>query len=178
MSDLMTVPSNPERLVPTVNSLAGTRLFTVGESTQPLAVGSAPAPLSSILALTGYNNTPITNARLDALQAALNTDLDNDIVNASNDVHREAIRISRTLNDGSEVITAFPNTDIGNQLKQIARLIKSRTALHMNRQIFFCTLDGFDTHTQQVGTQQLLFSRFSQASRAFYDEINGAGHRR
>ena len=175
MSDLMTVSSNPERLVPTVNSLAGTRLFTVGESTQPLAVGSAPAPLSSILALTGYNNTPITNARLDALQAALNTDLDNDIVNASNDVHREAIRISRTLNDGSEVVTAFPNTDIGNQLKQIARLIKSRTALHMNRQIFFCTLDGFDTHTQQVGTQQLLFSRFSQASRAFYDEMTAQG---
>ena len=175
ISDRMTIPANPDRLVPTVNSLAGTRLFTVGETTQPLAIGPAPTPLSSILALVGYNNTPASNARFDALMAGLDADPSNELVVASNEIHREAIRISRTLNDGAEVTVPFPNTELGNQLKQVARMIKARNALQVNRQIFFCTLDGFDTHTGQIAGQNALFSMFSQASRAFYDEMTAQG---
>jgi uncharacterized protein (DUF1501 family) len=175
ISDRMTIPANPNRLVPTISSLAGPRLFTVGEQSQPLSLGPAPAPLSSILALTGYNGTPAANARLAALEAQLNIEQDHDIVRAANEIHREAIRISRTLNDGSEVTVAFPNTDIGNQLKQIARMIKARSALNVTRQVFFCTLDGFDTHTGQLNQQGALFSRFSQATRAFYDEMVAQG---
>jgi uncharacterized protein (DUF1501 family) len=171
----MTVPANPNRLVPTVSSVAGARLFTVGETTQPLALGPAPAPLSSILALTGYNGTPIANARLAALEGQLDIEQTHDIVRASNEIHREAIRISRSLNDGAEVTVVFPNTDIGNQLKQVARMIKARSALQLTRQIFFCSIDGFDTHTGQLNAQATLLGRFSQASRAFYDEMVAQG---
>jgi uncharacterized protein (DUF1501 family) len=175
ISDRMTIPANPDRLVPTVNSIAGARLFTVGETTQPLSLGPAPAPLSSILALTGYNGTPAANARLAALEGQLDIEQGHDIVRASNEIHREAIRISRSLNDGSEVTVAFPATDIGNQLKQVARMIKARSALHVTRQIFFCSLDGFDTHTGQLTGQAALLGRFSQASRAFYEEMVAQG---
>jgi uncharacterized protein (DUF1501 family) len=175
ISDRMTFGANPNGLVPTVNSLNGARLFTVGETTQPLSIGPAPAPLSSILALTGYNGTPAANARLVALEGQLDVDQGHDIVRASNEIHREAIRISRSLNAGSEVTVAFPNTEIGNQLKQIARMIKSRTALQVTRQIFFCTLDGFDTHTAQLLGQNALLGMFSQATRAFYEEMAAQG---
>ena len=175
ISDRMTLSANPAGLVPTINSVAGTRLFTVGETTQPLSVGPAPAPLSSILALTGYNNTPAATARLAALQAQLEIDQTHDIVRASNEVHREAIRISQSLNNSSEVTVAFPNTDLGNQLKQVARLIKARTTLNVTRQIFLCTLDGFDTHTAQLGAQAALLGIFSQAARAFYEEMTVQG---
>ena len=47
---------------------------------------------------------------------------------------------------------AFPNTDIGTQLKMIARLIQARTTLNMKRQVFFASYGGFDTHTSQIGT--------------------------
>ena len=43
-----------------------------------------------------------------------------------------------------------PRTSLGNQLEQVAKLISVRTALGMNRQIFFCSLGGFDTHNGQV----------------------------
>ena len=175
ISDRMTLPSNPTGLVPTVSSLGGARLFTVGETTQPLAIGPAPAPLSSLLALTGYNGTPVSSARLAALEAQLEIEQSHDIIRASNEIHREAIRISRTLNDNTEVTVAFPNTDIGNQLKQIARVIKARSALRVTRQIFFCTLDGFDTHTGQLIGQANLLGRFSQAARAFYEEMVAQG---
>lgn len=175
ISDKMTIPANPNRLVPTVNSIGGAQLFTVGETTQPLSLGPAPAPLSSILALSGYNGTPADNARLAALEGQLEIEQTHDIVKASNAIHAEAIRISRSLSDGAEVTVVFPNTDLGNQLKQVARMIKARTALQLTRQIFFCTLGGFDTHTQQIGGQSLLLTQFSQASRAFYDEMVAQG---
>ena len=175
ISDRMTISANPERLVPTVSSLQGARLFGVGETTQPLSIGAAPAPLSSILALTGYNGTPAANARLAALEAQLDIEQGQDLIHASNEIHREAIRISRSLNDGSEVTAVFPNTEIGNQLKQVARMIKARTALHVNRQIFFVSIDGFDTHTGQILGQAGLLGRFSQASRAFFDKMTVQG---
>lgn len=53
----------------------------------------------------------------------------------------------------------FPNTTLGTQLKMVARLIQARGTggFNMNRQIFFCSVGGYDTHTSQVlvnGTDQ------------------------
>ncbi|HEV8591320.1 MAG TPA: DUF1501 domain-containing protein [Pyrinomonadaceae bacterium] len=175
MSDRMTLPTNPTGLIPTLSTLVGTRLFTVGETSQPMSLGPAPAPLNTILSLTGYPNTPAANARLDALTGSLDLDQAHDIIRPANEVQREAIRISRSLNTGTEVTVAFPNTDLGNQLKQIARLIKARTGTQVNRQIFFCSLGGFDTHSGEITEQANLFSQFSQASRAFYDEMTAQG---
>ena len=38
----------------------------------------------------------------------------------------------------------------------------------MSRQIFFCSLGGFDTHTQELPTQQQLFAELAPALDAFY----------
>lgn len=171
MADKMTAANNPGRLVPTVNSIAGERLFTIGEQLLPLAIGPAPTPLSSILSLTGTTGSPAANARFAALNGGFGLASGNDLEVASNAIHREALAIAGSLNNSTDVTVTFPNTSIGNQLKQIARLIKNRTALNMNRQIFFCTLDGFDTHSAQLTAQNGLFSQLSQACRAFYDEM-------
>ena len=68
--------------------------------------------------------------------------------------------------------TVFPNTTLGNQLLQVAKVIKfnaTSPALGLNRQIFFCQLGGFDTHQNQVGTQANLLTQVSEAITAFYD---------
>ncbi|MGI9055419.1 MAG: DUF1501 domain-containing protein [Pyrinomonadaceae bacterium] len=70
-----------------------------------------------------------------------------------------------------EVTVPFPSSNIGNQLKQIARLIKKRTDLNVNRQIFFCQINGFDTHNLQLPNQSILLAQMSQAMRSFYDEM-------
>ncbi len=41
----------------------------------------------------------------------------------------------------------------------------------MNRQIFYCQIGGFDTHTGEPAQHVNLFTQFSQAARAFYDEL-------
>jgi uncharacterized protein (DUF1501 family) len=171
ISDRMTIASNPGSLIPTVTSITGARLFAVGETTQPLSVAPAPTPLGSALALNGYDNGPISNARFQALNAALDLDRTNDVVVASQEIHREALRISRSLNNSPDVTVTFPNTDLGNQLKQIARIIKNHIGFGVTRQIFYCTVDGFDTHTAQLTAQANLLGQFSQAARAFHDEM-------
>jgi len=170
-SDRITASANPSALVPTISSLGGNVLFTIGETTQPLALSPAPTSLSSVLALVGYNNTPISNARFAALSQAMALDGGQELVAASNSFQRQALEISQALNSTSEVTVAFPNTEVGNQLKQIARMIKSRTILGVNRQIFYCRIDGWDTHNGQLGTQSNLVAQLSQAMRAFYEEM-------
>lgn len=171
IADKITLATNPDAVIPTVSSISGGRIFTIGEQTQPLSLGPAPTPLSSALSLLGYNGTPAANARFAALVAEMDLADSNDLVTQSSAIHKESLRISQSLNNASETTVVFPNSSIGNQLKQVARLIKARDGLSMNRQIFFCTVDGFDTHAGQLIGQANLFSQFSQAARAFYDEM-------
>jgi len=83
--------------------------------------------------------------------------------------------------------TPFPNTSLGNQLKMIARIIQARgpTAFNMNRQIFFCAVGGYDTHTAQVtlspnlnvltGTHTNLLNEVSEAIFAFQRAMEQLG---
>jgi uncharacterized protein (DUF1501 family) len=66
--------------------------------------------------------------------------------------------------------TPFPATSLGGQLRQVANLINLRgpAALNMQRQIFFVSLGGFDTHDAQLGTHPGLLADLSQSLRAFY----------
>ena len=71
-------------------------------------------------------------------------------------------------------------------LKQVAKLIKIKDTLGMKRQIFFCSLGGFDTHTNETsadptvpngaGGQGNLLTQLSQAMRAFHDEMVAQGN--
>src|SRR5215203_4719927 len=96
ISDKITLTDNPNRLVPTLSSLAGTQLFTIGDMTQPLTLSPAPTQLSNVLSLIGYNNTPVSNARFDALSAALLLDTNQELITASNQINKIAIDTSRS----------------------------------------------------------------------------------
>ena len=72
---------------------------------------------------------------------------------------------------GAQLTTVFPaNSGLGDQLKMVARLIAARGALGMTRQVFFCSIGGFDTHgADQLSTQADLLGDISVAVRAFWD---------
>ncbi|MDQ2901001.1 MAG: hypothetical protein M3Y07_14570, partial [Acidobacteriota bacterium] len=54
-------------------------------------------------------------------------------------------------------------------MQEIAKLIQIRTELGISRQIWFCSLGGFDTHNSQIADQDALFAQLSPAMAAFYD---------
>ncbi len=170
-------------------SLAGTSLFCTGVNSRQLAIAAAPTSLANVLNL-GWNGpaafNPFNNG--SSYRALLGFDQGTTLIKGATDTTSAALTADAALNAaGVPVIGPFPNTTLGNQLAQIAKLLKIKQSLGFTngRQIFFCTLGGFDTHTNQTGadplnpgngaaasgTQGGLLTQVSQAMRAFYDEM-------
>jgi uncharacterized protein (DUF1501 family) len=66
------------------------------------------------------------------------------------------------------LLTVFPDTGMGRQLRMIALLIAARGSLQVPRQCFFCSIGGFDTHgDDQLQRQNELLGEISAAVSAF-----------
>lgn len=94
-------------------------------------------------------------------------------------MQREYARIMRRSMDNGAMINAalagetplttlFPETDLAAQLRMVARLINVRSALQMQRQIFFVGIGGFDTHDTQLENQAAQLGVLDGALAAFH----------
>lgn len=171
ISDFRTSPDNPSGLVPMITSISGAQLFTAGQTTLPLAIANAGTSLANVLNPAGYTGTAASNARLAAFNQLRTQELSQELIAAASNITNSAMQANAVFQVSQEVTAPFPNTSIGLQLKQVARIIKKRTDLSVNRQIFYCQLGGFDTHNGQLNNQNTLLVQLSQAMRAFYDEM-------
>ncbi len=171
LSDQRTSPDNPGSLIPMITSISGAQLFTAGQTTLSIAINNAITPLNEVLSPQGYNSSPDSQAQLAAFNALRSQEPNSEVIAAARFVTDQAMTVNNSLQTFQEVTAPFPNTNIGNQLKQVARIIKKRTDLNVNRQIFFCQIGGFDTHVFQTNNHTSLLSQTSQAMRAFYDEM-------
>ncbi|HEX7721235.1 MAG TPA: DUF1501 domain-containing protein [Pyrinomonadaceae bacterium] len=173
-------------ILPMSLSVAGGNLFETGASTRQIAIGTGS--LASVLSLSWNgpaSSNPFTNG--SGFRQLLGFDRGQTLIRGASDTTSTALNADAILNQPDPMITAtFPNTGLGNQLKQVAKLIKIKDTLGMKRQIFFCSLGGFDTHTNETatdptqpnnaGNQGNLLTQFSQAARAFYDEMGSQGN--
>jgi uncharacterized protein (DUF1501 family) len=156
---------------PMITALSG-GIFTRGQTTSPLSIAPAPTALNQVLVLNGFGTAADEVARRNSLELLRTIDADATLVGAASKTTQQAIDIGRTLDTDVTLTTVFPNTTLGNQLKQVAKVVKFNAgspALGLTRQIFFCQLGGFDTHQNQVGNQSTLLAQVSQAIKAFYD---------
>ncbi|MBA2334962.1 MAG: DUF1501 domain-containing protein [Blastocatellia bacterium] len=174
VSDKMTAGSNPAGLIPMITSISGAQLFTAGQTTLPMAINDSNTLLANVLNPAGFTNTG-GPARLTAFNQLRSLDLESNFVAAASHVTDLAMQANSALQTPGDTTTVFPNTGIGRQLRQVARLIKKRTDLNVNRQIFYCQIGGFDTHANQLASHTTLFTQFSQAVRSFYDEMGVQG---
>lgn len=156
---------------PVITSTAGVTLYVTGATSRPLAI-----PATGGLGLSGYTGGAASNARLAALNALLEIDRGNTFVAAASDITQQAIRLSATVNpiltNASSAIAplfASQNSSIAQQLLAVARMIEARAATAAKRQIFFVSLGGFDTHNNQLATQQNLLGQLAPALKSFYD---------
>jgi len=187
-----TLGLNGAATFPQVTSIAGISLFVTGANARPLAIGDSNTPLSSVLPL---NNPPGASGFSTAQNTERRTSFDFirtldpgvKLFKAAADTRSGALQTQAALASVSPVInTAFPNTTLGRQLQQVARVIKASTdptaGINMKRQIFFCNLGGFDTHSNQTsatfaGGQGNLLLQLSQALKAFFDSTIELGVR-
>ena len=159
---------NVNSIFPPITSVAGSAIFCTGQQTTPYAMIPGTTP-----GLSGFDSSASASARLQALQQLLTFDTGVSLVQAASSITSNSLADSKTLSaalaSATPLQTTFPATSIGNQLKQIAQLLSVRSALSLSRQVFFCSLGGFDTHSNQIATQQTLFSQLSPALNAFYN---------
>lgn len=170
-----TAPINTGAAIPMITSLAGVTVFSNGVTSSPLIVEPSPTPLNQVLTLNGFGTTSDELARKTAMQRIRGEDLDKTLIQSAGFLTQQAVNVSEQLSSDPTLTVTFPNTTLGNQLKQVAKLMKFRASLNMSRQIFFVQLPGFDTHGSQLTTQTNLFTQLSQALKAFYDETAAQG---
>jgi uncharacterized protein (DUF1501 family) len=159
---------------PSFFSVAGNAIEGLGVSTQPVAL----APGKS-LTLAGFGSSAASQARLGAVNTLLTTESGVSLVQAANDTLSHSIgdasALASALAKSTPLKTAFPSTSIAAQLKQVAQIIQVQSYLGMRRQIFFCSLGGFDTHAGELETHNNLYPQLSPALSAFYDATQELG---
>jgi len=157
---------------PMVVSVAGIQLFGQGALSRPLAINAAPTPLNQVLVLSGFGTAADEVARRQSMDFLRTLDQEATLVRASSDTTQQAIDIAQAFGVDPTLTTVFPNTSLGNQLLQVAKVMKlnqTSSILSLERQIFFCSIGGFDTHQNQPSGQDGLMTQLSQAMKAFYD---------
>lgn len=149
---------------PTVCSVAGISVFSAGTKTQPIALSPAPTPLNQTLRLSESDPNNVLQKVLTGDESPLTPTL----INASANITQYALNNSALLSANPVLQTVFPATGLGNQLLQVAKLISLNSQLGLKRQIFFCSIGGFDTHTVQLNAQKGLLKQLADAMAAFY----------
>jgi uncharacterized protein (DUF1501 family) len=66
----------------------------------------------------------------------------------------------------------YPPTELARKLKLVAQLIDAG----FGTRIFYTSIDGFDTHANQLGTHGNLLRELGDAIRAFIDDVAHHGH--
>jgi uncharacterized protein (DUF1501 family) len=143
-------------------SLAGTNTFQVGNTVFEYQLSPY-----GVVSLNGYSGS--TKTSLDSLISLPHQNLFEDefakITRRSLD---NAALLSGAL-AGVNVTTFFPtNNYLADQLKMIAKMIAARNSLGMSRQVFFCSVGGYDTHGDQLTAHANLLSELNAALASFY----------
>ncbi len=84
------------------------------------------------------------------------------------------IRYSSVINDAymaSSNSSSYSDEALAKQLAIVARLIKG----NLGTKVYMVTLDGFDTHANQVDDQRALLEDLSDSIKNFYDDLAATG---
>jgi uncharacterized protein (DUF1501 family) len=142
-------------------------------------VGQNQGTLPAAINLSGFSLlAPTTDPGTAALQNMLSLNSGVTLVQAAQTSLTNAINVAKAVDaavNGGTPVGTFPNSDIGSQLSQVAQIIQVQAKLGANRQIFFCSQGGFDTHSDQLPQQATLLGDLAAALVAFDQAMGTLG---
>jgi uncharacterized protein (DUF1501 family) len=167
VSDVLAATYNNGASIPMITSVAGDTLFCNGISTTPVSV--SPGNLGNAACSEGSE----CSARTAAAQSLITLSSGVSLITADDGITSNAYSYANVLTAATKSVaplqTVFPaKNPIASQLQQIAQIIQVRAALGVQRQIFFCGIGNFDTHSNQLALQASLLAELSPALAAFY----------
>jgi uncharacterized protein (DUF1501 family) len=164
IADQLNTSYNPNGLVPMITSVAGDTLFCNGNGSTPVSV--SPGNLTGAQCSEGTTECAAQQA---TAQALLTFSSGLTLVQADNNITSNAYNYAKVLTAATQSVlplqslALFPKNGLGAQ-----QIIQVQAALGVNRQIFFCGIGNFDTHSDQLVLQNALLAGISPALNAFY----------
>lgn len=154
---------------------------SISGNTVSLVGDASVSPRADILSSSGSTNTldqssPLSDRTVPAIRK-LNLPQTSIFGNVWADSLQYGIERSVLLAEALDAVTLeteFPNTGLGRQLQQVAGLIRARGALQTNRNAFFTTLGGFDSHNDADATMSSRLGEADDALEALVAELKAA----
>ncbi|MGE3892401.1 MAG: DUF1501 domain-containing protein [Steroidobacteraceae bacterium] len=180
VADLLSYQGVIANLSTNIN-VGGANYWQEGRATIPYVLGDNGAPVLSVTANNTYRSGTRQRTAIDILNQAFTN---------SNPLVREYASIQRNADDKVSFVnsafgaagnlnTDFPSvpgdSNIGGQLRQVARTIKARSQIGDSRQIFFISMSGFDTHNSELATQATLLNILSKNLNTFWNALGEIG---
>jgi uncharacterized protein (DUF1501 family) len=172
--DAVAAQNNGANFPPSV-SVSGPALFSKGNIVQ-----SASLIPGFNMQLNGFNTwqPQVGQIRQAQYQSILSFNSGLTMIQAANKVRQDAVNLSALLSSlppASPFSRPFPATTIGQQLLQVAQIIQLQPRLGLKRQVFFCSLGGFDTHSGQSWQQFDLLRQVADGMLSLYSATQDLG---
>jgi uncharacterized protein (DUF1501 family) len=148
-------------------SLSGNAVYLSGKNTMQYQLSSSGAvAVKGVVESTLFGSQAASNALRSLITST-------SFAGLHEQAHAQLV--SRSLTATTDVTaalagtqpTGFPDTELGNQLLMVARMLKGRSALGMKRQVFFVSLGGFDNHDNLLANHPALLTQVADAMSAF-----------
>jgi uncharacterized protein (DUF1501 family) len=159
-------------------SLSGQNIWQSGTGAFAYSVNTGGA-----VALNGYNHSNTSNSllglRTKAVDSQLALNYQNLLTQSFNQGKGKAMESFALYNSATAQTlpneSAYPNTNLANQLKRVAKTIAGRGALGHKRQTFFVEYGGWDHHDKLIVSQARMLPEVDAAIKAFYDSLTALG---
>ncbi|MEM9659963.1 MAG: DUF1501 domain-containing protein, partial [Planctomycetota bacterium] len=149
-----------------------------GSRVQPLALAGLNVHSPSIDSLEGFQLRGVDDSRLaETIQRAVDAQRrqTDELVDFLQAAAQTALKASRSVQRAIakyETRVDYPSTPLARKLRGVAQLIDAG----MSTRIYYVTLDGFDTHSEQAEAHAALLREFSEAATAFLKDLASHGH--
>ena len=160
-------------------SASGTAVFLSGQNTVQMQIGNnGGLAISAVNAATLFGSSagPATARRL------MTEDRGNLMEKDYNAIVKRSDEAATTLNGAltgfpstAEPFASFPSSGLGNQLRNVARMIAARQALGSHRQVFHVAIGGFDQHSGLINGHGGRMTELANALGAFHQATVALG---
>jgi uncharacterized protein (DUF1501 family) len=155
----------------------GVAAVHLGPEKQPLALVSQDVPVPSIKSLDRFRLNSDAALLRDAVAelTAAPAATDNGLLNFVQASTQSALAASRRVEAAGtsyKPAVSYPESGLAQKLRTVAQLIDAG----LQTRVYYVTLDGFDTHSQQAAAHAGLLRQLSDALAAFVSDLDAHGH--
>lgn len=157
-------------------SIAGNNLFQVGTNNAPYSMNSAGPEEMIAVGNAAFSNPARSGAFQRLRDLSSNHLLERTHGNEIRKTQETTELLTAALSSTSPLNTIYPeNNSLAAELEMVAKMMNVSEVLGFQRQIFFVSMGGFDTHDRQNTDQPLLLAALSQAMDSFYQATEELG---